>query len=87
MAVRFPPERADDGAQLRFGEGRFEELRGLVKGEGDRRAHEHPWCRRCAGGHMVNNGSMPSGIGGGLGMARARARSPGSFTRQWARRQ
>ena len=44
--VWFPPQRVQDLPQLGFGEGRFEELRGLVKGEGDRRAHEHPWCRK-----------------------------------------
>ena len=46
VRVGYPPQRVQDLPQLRFGEGRFEELRGFGEGEGDRRAHEHPWCRK-----------------------------------------
>jgi hypothetical protein len=51
-----------DFPQLRFGEGRLEEGGGLVKGEGDRRAHEHPWCRRCP---RVLQGFQPRDRDGG----------------------
>ena len=45
-AVWFPPQGVQDLPPLGFGEGRFEEGGGFGEGEGDRRAHEHPWCRK-----------------------------------------